>query len=130
MNDKTFSRSFEIAKADAARNLVFGWPIISTEGGKEYVDAQGDSIPFSSALDAMIAFSRGDRDSLVQHQGEPLGKVLFALPVDAAIAEGLGITTDREGVIVAIQVEPEVMRRIEAGELRGMSIGGSIQEAS
>ena len=124
----TFSRSFEIAKADSARNLIFGWPIISSVKGKEYVDRQNDVIPFDSALDAMIAFTKGDRDSLVQHEGMALGKVLFALPIDNDIAKGLGITVDREGVVVGIQVEPEVMRLYETGKLTGLSIGGSIQE--
>ena len=126
---RTFSRSFEIAKADSARNLIFGWPIISTMKGKEYVDKQNDVIPFESALDAMIAFSKGDRDSLVQHEGQALGKVIFSMPVDKSIAKGLKISTDREGVIVGIQVEPEVMRLYEVGKLTGLSIGGSIQEA-
>ena len=90
MNDKTFSRSFEIAKADTARNLIFGWPIISTAKGRAYIDKQNDVIPFESALNAMIAFSKGDRDSLVQHEGQALGKVLFALPIDNDIAKGFG----------------------------------------
>ena len=124
----TFSRPFEIAKADTDRNLIFGWPIISSVRGKAYVDKQNDVIPFDSALDAMIAFTKGDRDSLVQHEGQALGKVIFIMPLDSEICKGLKISTDREGVCVAIQVEPEVMRLYETGKLTGLSIGGSIQE--
>ena len=121
----------EVAKASAERGLVFGYALVSTEGGKDYYDSDNDNIPEDVMLDAAAEFMKGDRFAYASHdykRGE-IGSVLFAFPMTQDIADSLEIQTPRTGLLVGMKVEdPNVLAEFVKGERIGFSVGMNVSE--
>lgn len=115
----------QVLKVDSDLGLVFGFAIVSNEGGEPYYDVQGDHIPEDSMLKAATSFMERSRVAKEMHQGEQVGDVLFAFPLTSEIASSLDITTKRTGLLIAMKVrDEETLRKFRDGELTGFSIGG------
>ena len=124
----------EIAKVDDRLGIVFGYGVIcekrdATGQLAPFVDVQGDFVDPRGMLEASADFMAGDRDSLVMHEGEPAGQVVFGFPLTSDIAAALGVSIEKTGFIVGIRPRADVMDRVRSGELRAFSIGGSVLDA-
>ena len=120
-----FTIGGEILKVDEELGLVMGWAIISTEGGEDYFDKQGDHIPDESMLNASVDFMKNSRVAKEMHVGEEKGTVVFAWPMTAEIAKVFDIETNKTGLMIAMLPEDGVLEKFKSGEYTGFSIGGS-----
>ena len=128
--NENFKREFQVAKADTGNNLLIGWAVTSTDNGQDVIDKQNDIVEFGACLDAALEYAKGERPSLRNHAGEPVGTVVFLLPLDSETAKGLEVSSRFEGLIAGVQVDDATMGAYRAGKLTGLSIAGTVQEVS
>lgn len=115
-----------LIKADKDLGLIFGWAIVSTEDGEPYYDVQGDHIPEDSMLEAAADFMLKHRTMKVMHSGKKVGSVVFAWPMTEEIADAMGISSNRTGLMIAVKPDnPNVIARFKDKQYTGFSIGGN-----
>lgn len=123
-------KQIDVFKVDKGSRLVYGWAIICTKNGEPYIDLQGDHIPVDVMIEAAADFMANSRVAKVQHEGEQVGHVLFAMPVDVDVAKAAGFSTDVEGLLIATRWDSDsVLDAFDSSELTGYSIGGVIADA-
>ena len=106
--------------------ILLGWGAVSTENGKPVVDRQGDYIPDSALLNAVAKFHKAGPTILRQHQGEPVGELVFSFPFTAEIAKSLGIPPTKTGWLIGVRANDEILKAFDEGEVSGFSIGGML----
>lgn len=117
---------FKVTKVDDRLGVVFGWAIVSKEGGADYFDTQGDHIPEDAMLHAATDFMSKRRTMKVMHTGAKKGSVIFAWPMTSEIAKAMGIQTEKTGLMVGVKPDSKaVLDKFASGEYTGFSIGGS-----
>ena len=122
-----FKSSPNIAKVSRRLGVVFGYAIVCEKDGEPYYDLQGDHIPEEVMLKASCEFMDGDRIMKDMHEGEPVGKVLFAFPMTKEIAESLGVSITQTGLLAALKPnDPAILDKFDRGEYTGFSIGGYV----
>ena len=122
-------RTAQIFKVDDAQGIAYGFAIVCKEvkDGQltEYYDLQGDHIPEDAMLDAAADFALGARVGKAGHTGDQVADVVFVFPLTEEIAKGLGISTERYGLVIGYRPrDPAVLAKIKSGEYTGFSIGG------
>jgi len=118
----------KILKADSSERMVWGWASVNTVNGELITDKQGDQIPPQVMEKAATRFMQSVRAAKAMHEGGSIGEVVHSLPLTKQIAESLGISSPIEGWIIAMKVHDEaVWKRVQSGELKAFSIGGSGQ---
>ena len=128
-HERATKRFFEVAKVDDEHGLVFGFAIVSKINGEEYFDVQGDHIPEEAMLEASLDFMENSGAAKEMHQGDQIGKVVFAFPLTTDIARAMNVTTEKTGLMIAMKpTDPEVLNRFKSGEFTGFSIGGRRME--
>lgn len=130
MSKRFVATSDQVLKVDDQLGLVFGFAIVSTEGGEPYFDLQGDHIPDDAMLKAAADFMVRSRIATDMHDWQddvPVadGSVVFAFPLTAEVAKALDIDTPRTGLLVALKPSPAVLEKFRSGEYTGFSIGGA-----
>lgn len=117
--------STRVIKVDDTLGLVFGWAIICKENGEDYFDQQDDHIPEHAMLNAVTEYADGNRTHKIMHDGEPVGKVLFLMPLTTEIAKAFELQTKRTGLIIAAKPDnEECLAKFRSREYTGFSIGG------
>lgn len=116
---------FHIFKADADNRIIYGWASVISKNGEAVIDTQGDIIEAPVLVKAVTDFMMDAREAHVMHEGQNHGVVVHSFPLVGDIAKSLGIQCDREGWIVGLKVSPEIMKRVDSGELQAFSIGGA-----
>lgn len=124
MPEKLYRVTTKIAKVDDDLGLVFGWGIISTENGEPYVDLQNEHIPVDQMLKAATDFMLHSRATDEMHDEVAKGVTVHSFPMTNEIAESYGMTTDREGWMIAVDPGEEILAKFRSGEYTGFSIGG------
>jgi hypothetical protein len=127
---------FKIAKVDESLGIVFGWAVICKVAGQDYYDwnidhggvHKGNLIPEHITEPAMLksaaAFKGSDRPGNEMHEGEDVGKFLFAFPLTTDIAKAMGIACAKTGLMVGYQAPPAVLAKFKSGAYTGFSIEG------
>ena len=114
-----------IAKADttdASLGVVFGYAVVSTEKGEDYFDTQGENVPVGVITKAFVD-SPGQVLCKAQHDGDPVGRIVFAMPITG---DGdLVSKSEKTGLYVGAKFDQAVLDQFESGELTGFSIAGS-----
>lgn len=103
--------------------LVFCWAFTSKSNGSDYYDLQGDAIDedfVKAAADFMLRGGTTDE----MHDGDPDGRVVFAMPMTPEIAKAYGIQASTSGLMVALKPSAEVFEKFKSGEYTGVSIEG------
>ena len=113
-----------VVKVDESLQTVFGFAVVSTVGGKPYVDSQGHHIPEAAMIRAAANYMAGDRPALKMHGSETAGKIIFAWPLTADIARAFDIACDKTGLMVGMMCEPDTFAKFKNGTFTGFSIGG------
>lgn len=118
-------------KASIDGRVVYGWAIVCTEKGDEYVDLQGDVITEGEMQKAATAFMVNHRTGKVMHAGREAARVVHSFPLTEAMIKSLGILPDgvepqRTGWVIGMRVTDDaLLKRFEdGGDLKGFSIGG------
>lgn len=127
MSDRKFEVCQELLKLSKSLGLVFGYAIVCKIDGEDYYDLQGDHIPEDVMVKATCDFMQGDRVMKDMHTGGPVGQVVFAFPMTMEIAQALGITITKSGLLAALRpADPAIIGKFESGEYTGFSIGGYV----
>jgi hypothetical protein len=127
-------KSLQIMKVDDDQRTVYGWASVISEGGRPYVDSQGDIIEPDMLTKATTDFMMDVRKAMAMHQRTPDGRiddsmlkgvVVHSFPLTAALAKSLGISSDKEGWMVGLKITDEpTWQLVKSGKLRAFSIGG------
>ena len=123
-----FTKAHDVKFTKAGGNVLIGWAVVSKSDGGDLVDRQGDHIPESALYDAVRKFAKSGQKVLQQHRGEPVGKMLFSMPLTSDVQKALGIQSNLTGWAVGVEVSPEVIKQYDDGDLTGFSIGGRLHE--
>jgi hypothetical protein len=151
MKDSTIRKvgkvDVQVLKTDAKLGLVFGFAIVckTKNADGEYEDyyddgsfdatddtVYSDHITEQAMIEGVTEFMKSQRVATEDHErdddDEPVqkGMVVHSFPLTEAIAKSLGIDTEKTGWLVAMEPDPEVFKRFEAGELTQFSIGGRV----
>lgn len=119
------SSSVNIIKADDEQRIVWGWVSVATEAGLPVYDVHGDHIPMEELTKASVDFMRNYRVGKTEHFGKQTSEVIALLPLSKSLADALGITTDREGLIAGFKVlDDATWSGVKSGDLPAFSIGG------
>jgi hypothetical protein len=125
VSEKAFQFTCDrIAKVDDSLGLVFGWGIICTENGEPYFDLQGDHIPVDAMLKSTTDFMLHSRATDEMHDNVAKGVTVHSFPMTTDIADSYGMTTEREGWMIAVDPGEEILAKFRSGEYTGFSIGG------
>lgn len=120
------STGVTVCKIDAPRRMVYGWAWVSTVGGQEITDRQGDVVDMGEVTDTAHDFI-GKRLLGVMHENTvDIGEIRESLVFDAKLQQALGIDLGKEGWFVGAYVKDNATwARVQKGELRAFSIGGT-----
>ncbi len=122
-----------VAKVDDSLGLVFGWAIVCRDGGRPYVDLQGDHVPEPAMLAATTDFMLNSRAAKEMHAGAACGEIVHSFPLTTEIAAAMGIDArGRSGWMIAMKPNSaELLSKFRDGTYRGFSIGGEhLEEAA
>lgn len=125
----------KVNKVDNSLRMVFGWGSICKKRNQEtgqleiYTDTDNEQFPEDVTLKAWLDFMNSDQRIMDNmHNGQPVGKVVFAFPMTEDIAASFGLVDklDQTGVIVGTLItDDEVLKKFQTGEYTGYSIGGT-----
>lgn len=126
-----------VAKVDASLGVVFGWAVICKVNGQDYYDWNVDHvgehkgklvpehIPEPTMMKAGLDFMHGtDRAGNLQHAGPDAGTYVFAFPLTTDVAEAMGITCEKTGLMVGYKPPKDILAKYLDGSLTGFSIEG------
>jgi hypothetical protein len=129
----TFQRPAQILKVNTDLGLIFGFAMITSQDGSEFVDSDDDSFTDEGMLEAATDFALSKRVACTMHERDsnrqPVadGGVIHHFPLTAEIAKALEITTPVTGLLVALRPDnPETLEKARNGEFTGFSIGGEV----
>lgn len=123
--EDSFGIQGQILKLDNEQRMVYGWASVITENGIPVVDTQGDVIKAETLVKAATEFMLSARVAKDMHSGGKIGEFVHSMPITKEIADALGISSDKEGWIVACKVyDNAVWDKVKSGELKAFSIGG------
>ena len=125
-----FTKAGSVKFLKAQGNVLIGWAVVSKQGGEDLVDRQNDHIPEDALYSAVLKFSKAGGKVLQQHKGEPIGKVVFSMPLTSDVQKALGIQSNLTGWAVGVEASPSVIKQYDDGDLTGFSIGGRLHEFS
>lgn len=125
----------KVLKTDSTSPLVYGWGAIckirDASGVMiDYRDSDNEEFPEDVTEAAWRDFMLNSRQMDVQHDEQPMGRVVYAMPMTEDIAKAFGVldALDRTGVMVGVQIDdPALIAKFRSGEYTGFSIGGSAQ---
>lgn len=124
-----------ILKVDRKLGIAFGFAIVTKEvkDGKveDYYDLHGDHVSDEVMLKAAAEFTMAERAGkaehgrTAEHGDQKVADIAFMFPLTEEIAKGLGITTDKFGLIIGYKpINTQVLDDIEKGVYAGFSFGG------
>ncbi|MDD5034118.1 MAG: XkdF-like putative serine protease domain-containing protein [Methylococcaceae bacterium] len=124
--------TFDIAKVDAAKRLVFGWASLSVNSeGEQVTDLQKDLIDPEELESAAYDFVLHSREAGEMHEGEAdKGILIESFMVDSGKLEKMGLVgyaTPQVGWWLGFKVSEDTFKKVQDGKLRMFSIQGSAQ---
>lgn len=121
---EAFNTAVKVCKVDASQGLVFGFAWICMEKDQPYFDLQGEHTPENVMLEASTDFMKNSRTAKAMHDGEPIGEVIYGLPLTTDLAKSLDLKTDKTGFIIGMAPNAAALAKFASGEFTGFSIGG------
>lgn len=129
--------NFRVAKVDKRLGLVFGWAVVCKVKGEDYYDLNVDyhgehagkrvpeHIPEDVMTKAALDITRnGVMPGNEMHDGPDAGHYPFLFPMTTDIADAMGISTEKTGLMCAYAPPPDIFAKFESGEYTGFSIEG------
>ena len=126
--DERVNATFEIAKRDDAKRLVFGWASVAKDAtGQPVVDAHMDEIPEDGLEEAAYRFMQKSRVGNEMHAGPQVAEVVESFVVTKDKLARLGLPEDSlpTGWWIGMRVSDDnVWKRVVDGDLAMFSIEG------
>lgn len=124
---KSFELKVPISKVDAPQRLIFGWASVIEKDGKPVVDLQGDVIEEPELERCFYEFVEDARAAGEMHEryGDAVGKLVECIVFTKEKQKALGIDLGKVGAWIGFRLSPDVFKRVQNGELKMLSIGGS-----
>jgi cation transport regulator ChaB len=117
---------FEVAKADADQNLVFGWLSVATKGNDLVVDTEGHVIRPEVLERAAYDFVVKSRLAGEMHRRIGIGNGLVeSMMFTEEKQKALGIDLGKVGLWVGFRVDDEAFAKVKDGTYRAFSLGGT-----
>ena len=123
----TRSASTLVCKAettDPKLGVVFGYATVESVDGELYFDSDNDNIP-TNAIAKAIVETPTSITSGTNHEGNEVGKVVFAMPTNLGEDSDLVSKSNTNGMYVGIKFDEDTLAKFESGELTGFSIYGA-----
>lgn len=123
--------SFQIAKTDEPKRLVYGWAsVVSKADGSAVVDHQGDIIDPETLENAAVDFMLHYRATGEMHTGAANGAIVESLVASPAKYEAMGFPADvaqamPTGLWIGAKVSDAVFAKVKAGTYKAFSIQGT-----
>ena len=127
-DDEMMEKRCRVAKVDASLGLVFGWAVVCTEDGEDYIDTQGDHITEDAVMKAATDFAMNSRVAKDMHSGDQIGSIVHMFPLTADVAKAMGVECDKTGLMIAMKPSRDVLEKFKSGEYTGFSIGGVLTD--
>lgn len=131
MSRVNWSATVKLAKAEKARQLVFGWLSVAIDAeGKPVVDHEGDIIPPEELEQAAYDFVLYSRQAGEMHERIGIGRLVESMVFTPEKVKALGIPegTLPVGWWVGFKIDDlDVWEKIESGEYQAFSIGGTAE---
>lgn len=130
VGDGAFEVPIDVVKVDIDKRQLFGWASVSSLGGVEVIDKQGDIVPIEELEKAAYEFSLYSREHGEMHETRGTGRMIESCVFTAEKAAAGIVAKDADGKQVfgwwvGFQVESQATwERARAGELPEFSIGG------
>lgn len=120
-----------VSKVDSVKKQVFGWASVTDVKDTELVDLQGDIISADEMEAAAYDFVLHSRTAGEMHERTGVGKLIESIVLTKEKQAALGIDLGKVGWWIGFQVtDDDVWKKIESGEYRSFSIGGTgVREA-
>lgn len=119
---------FRITKIDDDQMLVFGYASVAAKsGGETVVDHQGDMIEPRALEAAAYDYVLRSRDGGLMHQRRGVARLVESFVITPEKLASMGLSGGPGDAVwhVGFKVDdPEVWKRVKAGELKAFSIGG------
>jgi hypothetical protein len=112
-----------VVKVADELGLVFCWAFTSKSEGADYYDLHGDNID-EDFVAAAAEFMENGGPTDEMHDGEPDGRVVFAMPMTPEIAKAFGVETQTTGLMIALKPSADVLAKFKSGEYTAVSIQG------
>lgn len=123
--DNTFQSMVPVLKVDKEQRIVWGWASVSTLKGELVVDHHGHQIEPHEMEAAANEFMLSVRTAKAMHKGSKVGEVIHSFPLTKELGEALGVSSDKEGWIIAMKIhDDETWEKVKTGEFGAFSIGG------
>lgn len=115
-----------IVKVNEDQHIVYAWASVAEVNGEPYHDAQGDNISPQDLEKAANDFVLDVRKAGEMHdRTEGIGQLVASMVFTSEIQKALGINLGKVGWLTGWKVtDPEVWKKIKAGEYGAMSIHG------
>jgi hypothetical protein len=115
----------QIVKAEPMKQLVYGWFSVIEKDGVPVVDVEGDVISEDDLLHLVHTFNAGPRISKLNHDGQPVGRVVELACLTRDVQKAMGCQLDRAGAWGCSHIEdPGAWARVLSGEFTGFSWDG------
>jgi broad specificity phosphatase PhoE len=120
-----WSIEIDVTKTDEDQQLVFGWASVSSIGGEDVVDKQGDIILEDELEKAAYDFVLYCRKQGDMHERVGVGRLVESIVFTKQKQDALNIDLGMVGWFVGFKVDdPGVWKKIKDGSLPEFSIGG------
>lgn len=119
---------FRVAKIAEDDQLVFGWASIAkTASGQMVVDSHDEIIETEDLEPAVYEYVLNFADMGVDHDGEPVGKMVESLMLTAEKAAAMGISgAVPEGWWIGFHIpDPDLFAKVKDGRYPAFSIQGT-----
>lgn len=121
-----FTITAEIAKADDALRVVWGWASVAVEKGVPVIDKQNHIVEIDGLQKAAHNFVAEFRTGSNTHKSLGVGTVVESMVFTKEVQKSLGIDLGREGWYIGMKIHDDALwQRVKKGEMKGFSIGGT-----
>jgi hypothetical protein len=128
---------FQVLKADARQQIVYGWGSVAVKDGETVTDLQGDQIDPATleqaVYDFLLSLQDGENKATgVMHEGGPVGDLVCSIVTVPDVMKAL-LGTDPPadlpiGWFIGVKVrDPKVWQQVQNGTLKAFSIQGSAE---
>jgi hypothetical protein len=123
---KPFEILTDVDKRNDEQQIAYGWASVSTEGGADIIDTQGDLIDIADIAKAAHDFMLYSRTAGDMHDRIGVGQVVESIVFTPELQESLGIDLGKSGWFIGMKIHDEdVWARVKSGELGAFSLGGT-----
>jgi hypothetical protein len=116
----------EILKVDEEQGRVYGWAYVFSKNGEQVEDHSGDVVDTPETRrrleNAYVGYVKDHRTGDLDHETFGVSKLIMSAFMTQDLAKSLGMTTEKEGIMVGYEFNretPEGLAAWETAKTRG-----------